>query len=133
MLERLGLPYVEYIRRTNPLDLAYISPQVKTCFSNEGAPADAACPAGFSRTYIGTNCAGTEAWQAEHGNKAGPRPRPNPNPNPWLTLTRSLTLTLTLNLTLALTLSLILTLTRRATALTACARTAARSTLTLNP
>ena len=43
---------------------------VKTCFSNEGAPADPACPTGFSRTYIGTNCAGTEAWVAEHGNAA---------------------------------------------------------------
>ena len=43
---------------------------MKTCFSNEGQPADPACPAGFSRTYIGTNCAGTEAWEAEHGNKA---------------------------------------------------------------
>ena len=63
VLSPLHLPGISPI---SPLHL----PQVKTCFSNEGQPPDPACPAGFSRTYIGTNCAGTEAWQAEHGNKA---------------------------------------------------------------
>ena len=82
VLPPLHLPGISL---TSPLHLA----QVKTCFSNEGQPPDPACPAGFSRTYIGTNCA----------TNPNPNPNPYPNPNPTVTLTLTLTLTLTQTLT----------------------------------
>ena len=77
---------------------------VKTCFSNEGQPADEACPVGFSRTYIGTNCALTLTLT--------PALTPTLTLTLTLTLTVSLTLTVTLTLTLTLTPTLTLTLTR---------------------